>query len=139
MRHFVLASHGKFADGILHSLELIKGKHENIRTINAYTNENEDLQTQMNELLEDLDVNDELVVVTDIFGGSINNEFMNLLDDKRIHVIAGLNLPLVIELVTMSKHEKDVVNLIKTALVNSKRSIQYCNAILNNEDADEDF
>lgn len=139
MRYFLIASHGTFADGILNSVELITGKHNNIWTINAYINENEDIKDQITNAINSITLDDELVVVTDIFGGSVNNEFMKLLNDKRIHLVAGLNLPLLIELVTMNEVEKDTVKLVKTALCNAKSSIKYCNLELRKEEADDDF
>lgn len=139
MRYFLIASHGTFADGILNSVELITGKHNNIWTINAYTNGNEDIRDEITNAINSMTSDDELVVVTDIFGGSVNNEFMKLLNDKRIHLVAGLNLPLLIELVTMNEVEKDTVKLVKTALCNAKSSIKYCNLELRKEEADDDF
>ncbi|WP_054951125.1 PTS sugar transporter subunit IIA [Numidum massiliense] len=139
MRYFLFATHGRFATGILDSVELITGKHDNILTINAYTDENDDLDAQIAQVLSRLATADELVVVTDLFSGSVNNAFMNRLDDERIHLVAGLNLPLAIELVTMSAQEPDTVKLIETALNSSKQSIKYCNQELHFERTDDDF
>ena len=35
--------------------------------------------------------------MTDVFGGSVNNEFMGLLDTYSFHLVTGLNLALLIE------------------------------------------
>jgi fructoselysine and glucoselysine-specific PTS system IIA component len=139
MRYLLFASHGKLAEGMLHSVEMILGKQENVWTIAAYVDEEKDLFSQINDVLNKLWEDDELIVVSDIFGGSVNNEFMNLLIDKRIHLIAGLNLPLVIELVSMRNMEMDTSKLIKTALSNSKSSIKYCNLEIEIETEEEEF
>ncbi|MDF2790804.1 MAG: hypothetical protein K0S80_3905 [Neobacillus sp.] len=139
MRYLLFASHGRLAEGLLHSVEMITGKQENIWTLTAYVDEQVDLHSQINEVLRKLGKNDELIVVTDIFGGSVNNEFMNLIEDTRIHLIAGLNLPLAIELATMKDLTKDPLKLIKAALTNSKSSIKYCNAEIELVTNDEEF
>jgi fructoselysine/glucoselysine PTS system EIIA component len=139
MRYLLLASHGRLAEGMFHSVEMITGKQENVWTLCAYVEEKVSIQTQISELQTSLGEDDELIVVTDIFGGSVNNEFMNLVEDERIHVIAGLNLPLVIELVTMKDIEKDLLKLIKSALTNAKGSIKYCNSEIYIETEDEEF
>lgn len=139
MRYLLFASHGKLAEGILHSVEMITGKQENVWTISAYVDEEKDLHSQISDVINKLGKEDELIVVSDIFGGSVNNEFMNLLGDKRIHLIAGLNLPLVIELVSMRNMETDTLKLIKTALSNSKNSIKYCNQEIEIDTEDEEF
>ncbi|MBG9814423.1 hypothetical protein ABD68_23535 [Bacillus endophyticus] len=139
MRYFLFASHGRFAEGILHSVEMITGKHDNIWTLCAYIDEHNDIKSQIQEFLSEVADNDELVVITDIFGGSVNNEFMSLLDDKRIHLVTGLNIPLVIELITMNNIEVNTAKLIKTALYNSKKTIKYCNLELEISQLDEEF
>lgn len=139
MRHFLFASHGFFADGIRHALELIIGKRTNLSTLCAYTDKNVDIKDQIREVVERTAPH-ELIVITDLFGGSVNNEFMNLLrDHPRIYLISGLNLPLIVELVTMSEAVEDTNLLITKALQNAKASMQFCNLSLQKETVDEEF
>ncbi len=67
-RKLVLASHGKFASGILSSLELICGKNSNIITLDAYVKANYDLASEVEKLMRE-NRGKELIVITDIFGG----------------------------------------------------------------------
>ncbi|WP_222860476.1 PTS sugar transporter subunit IIA [Bacillus rubiinfantis] len=139
MRYILLASHGRLAEGMLHSVEMITGAQKDIWTLSAYVEEEVDLQLQINDVCDKLAETDELIIVSDIFGGSVNNEFMNRLGDKRIHLIAGMNLPLVIELVTLKNSAIATAELIEKALKNSKSSIKYCNPELAGDSEDEDF
>ncbi|MFJ1628013.1 PTS sugar transporter subunit IIA [Marinilactibacillus psychrotolerans] len=137
-RKIILASHGNFATGILSSLELICGKNDNIVTIDAYMtadyNLNDEISKRMNE-----NKGNELIVVTDIFGGSVNNEFLNYIHTENFYLIAGMNLPLVIELATQLEHTDSITALIKQALENSIMTIQFCNETIQNETEEEDF
>jgi fructoselysine and glucoselysine-specific PTS system IIA component len=139
MRYILLASHGRLAEGMLQTVEMIMGAQRDIWTLSAYVEEQADLHSQIREVLQKLGEDDELIVVSDIFGGSVNNEFMNTLEDKRIHLIAGMNLPLVIELITLKHIEMDTKQLIQTALKNSKASNKYCNATVAVDFEDEEF
>lgn len=139
MRYLLFASHGRLAEGMLHSVEMITGKQNHVWTLCAYVDRQRDLKDQIKEVLNKLEKDDELIVVTDIFGGSVNNEFMNVLSYQQIHVIAGLNLPLAIELVSMVHTNKDTEEIITSALLNSKNSIKYCNLEIQNHPTDEDF
>lgn len=139
MRYLLFASHGRLAEGMLHSVQMITGKQKHVWTLSAYVDRELDLKDQIKEVLNRLTKDDELLVVTDIFGGSVNNEFMNVLSDHPIHVIAGLNLPLAIELVSMIHTNKDTEEIIASAVLNSKSSIKYCNLELQNHPTDEDF
>ncbi|MEL4016421.1 PTS sugar transporter subunit IIA [Dryocola clanedunensis] len=129
-RHYIFASHGTFATGILNSVELILGKQNNIHTLCAYINEGEDLTEQVNNLMASFPAQDELVVLTDIFAGSVNNEFIRFIHRPGFHLLAGLNLPLIIEML-ISPQDEETQLLISESLASARQSIQYCNQTLN--------
>jgi fructoselysine and glucoselysine-specific PTS system IIA component len=140
MIRFVLASHGTFANGIYNALKIIMGEQQNISTLCAYVDEKADLKKQVSSIIDELSIEDELIVITDIFGGSVNNEFMNYTSRENIHLIAGLNLPLLIELVSRQQ-EENIPSLINEVLKCSRDSIQYCNSTLklSSKIRDEEF
>lgn len=138
MIKFLLASHGNLADGMYSSVKIIMGEQSNISTLCAYVKENFDLKKEVSKIINGLSCEDKLIVITDVFGGSVNNEFMTSLKNKNIYLISGLNLPLVIELITNQDNE-DIDSLINSALENSKDSICYCNKVINSVQADEEF
>ncbi len=49
-RHYIFASHGSFANGLLNSVELILGKQPDIHTLCAYVEEEVDLTQQVEAL-----------------------------------------------------------------------------------------
>lgn len=126
MVKILLASHGDLADGVYSTLKIIMGDQENISTLCAYKEENFDLNKTVLDIIAKLSSEDELIIVTDIYGGSINNEFMNYLEEGNIHLVAGLNLPLIMELLFI-KDNNNIENMIEIAIENSKNTIQYCN------------
>ena len=128
-RHYIFASHGSFANGLLNSVELILGKQPDIHT----------LTQQVEALMARFPAQDELIVITDIFAGSVNNEFVRFLSRPHFHLLSGLNLPLIIDLL-ISAAEDDTEKLITEALTNAKESIQYCNqTIASAMTMDKDF
>lgn len=138
-RHYIFASHGTFAHGILNSVELILGRQNNIHTLCAYINEGDDLTEQVDQLISAFPAEDELVVITDIFAGSVNNEFIRFIKRPGFHLIAGLNLPLIIEML-IAPQDEALPSLITDSLTNARQSIQYCNQTLDAAlVADKDF
>lgn len=138
-RHYIFASHGTFAHGILNSVELILGRQNNIHTLCAYINEGDDLTEQVEQLINVFPAEDELVVITDIFAGSVNNEFIRFIKRPGFHLIAGLNLPLIIEML-IAPQDEALPSLITDSLTNARQSIQYCNQTLDAAlVADKDF
>lgn len=137
-RMLVLASHGEFASGILSSLELICGKKNNIITLNAYLTTNYDLASEVEKLMKENQGN-ELIVITDIFGGSVNNEFLKYIHTPNFYLASGMNLPWLIEIVTHFATAESIPQLIKSSLSNSKEMLQFCNETIQVEREEEDF
>lgn len=136
-KKIILASHGKFASGILTSLELICGKQEHIQAVDCYVTPQFDIAETVEALLKEKN-NDETIVVTDIFGGSVNNEFIRYIEQPSFYLVAGLNLPFLIELVT-NLHHMETKAAIQRGLTNAKQSIQFCNETIKNEVEEDEF
>ena len=141
MRKFLLASHAYLAKGMKSSLELILGKQECVDVVCAYTDGQYDIKVEIEKKLTALQPEDELIVITDLFGGSVNNEFTSLLTntDKKIYLISGMNLALVMNLVVNKDEDADMESMIKDCMEESKGMMIYCNDLLKQEDVvDED-
>ena len=137
-RELVLASHGKFASGIYSSLELICGAKENIITLDCYLTEDFDLSKAVAELMS-RNRDKEMVVVTDLFGGSVNNEFLAYIKRPNYYLVAGMNLPFLVEFATQYEYTESVAELIEQTLNTSKEVIQFCNQTFEQELAEEEF
>lgn len=137
-RKMILASHGKFASGILSSLELICGKNDNITTLDCYITEDFDLTKAVDELMHQNE-GAEVVVVTDLFGGSVNNEFLRYINREHFYLVAGMNLPFLIEFATQFAFVPELKTTITSVLDSSKEAIQFCNLTYQTTVAEEDF
>ncbi|NHL58970.1 PTS sugar transporter, partial [Staphylococcus aureus] len=97
-RKYIFARHGRCANGLLSSVELNLGKKPDIHTLCANVEEEVDLTQQVESLVARFPAQDELIVITDIFAGSVNNEFVRFLSRPHFHLLSGLNLQLIIYL-----------------------------------------
>ena len=100
MRKYIIATHGHMAYGIGTTLSMIVGEPENLTIINAYTEECGDPTPEFKKVIDE-NPDDDIVIMTDVFGGSVNNNAMALTSNKRVHVVTGANLALVISIVMM--------------------------------------
>lgn len=93
----ILASHGTLAEGVFKAASIILGNKETERVqfLNCYIDEKQDVVKDINEIVESCDNN--TVVFTDIFGGSVNNNFYSKMEEKGFLLVSGLNLPMLIE------------------------------------------
>lgn len=135
MKRFVIATHGELAKGVLDTLELIMGSQKNFEAVCAYKNGENDISSRVRELVEQKKENEDLIVITDLFGGSVNNEFMNYTDREGIYLISGVNLSLLLELVVNQEEPSEV--MIRRSVELAREAITYCNR--KKEIRDEEF
>ncbi|WP_368250550.1 PTS sugar transporter subunit IIA [Enterococcus sp. 2201sp1_2201st1_B8_2201SCRN_220225] len=131
MRRILCMSHGPLAKGMIETLKIIVGELNNVDVLCAYIDGNNDVEQMIDAYLKD-HVDDELIVVTDIFGGSINNEWLKRLSKlPKVFLISGMHLSLLVELylkcqsVPFSKLLETLDNIIGEA----SSSIQLCNRL----------
>ena len=72
MRRIICISHGNLAKGMTETAKMIVGDFKNIDYYCAYSKEDEDIEREINRIIEENHEN-ELFVISDIFGGSVNN------------------------------------------------------------------
>lgn len=96
MRHVIIASHHRFAEGLRDTLEFIGGV-EGMRVVCAYVDE-----TPLDELVAaafgPVGDDDEVLVLTDILQGSVNQAFLPYMGEH-VFVVSGVNVACCLELV----------------------------------------
>ena len=133
-RKFLIATHGAFAKGVKSALDMIAGEMENISLIQAYLDESRSVEEELSDVLSTLSDTDELVIFTDLLGGSVNNIMLrNALRDN-VHIVSGFNLPLLIEIV-LADADTPAIEIIEEAINNAKQQMVYVNKLitLNND------
>lgn len=138
MRKLLLASHGPLARAMRETLQLFCGEDPRVKVLCAYVDED---TMDVNELIDfwerSRDPADQWIVITDVYGGSVNNAFMERLGDDSLRLIAGMSLPLVLEVFSKLSTLDDAE---LTALVSSVRQKGTCLCSLpNSVEEDEDF
>ena len=100
MKKIVIASHAKMAEGIQSTLELFVGTELDITYISAYVEDYPSVEDQITKFFNQLDADDQALIFTDLFGGSVNQKMILAAEERpNVFLIAGFNLPLVIELI----------------------------------------
>jgi len=101
MRKFLLISHGKFAEGCRQSLKFFIGDVSNIEAICGYVDDipvKDKISTYMKTVNQD----DELIVCSDLTGGSVNQLMVPYLARKKTFLVAGFNFALLMELTALA-------------------------------------
>jgi fructoselysine and glucoselysine-specific PTS system IIA component len=129
MRKFLIAAHGTLPEGIQSSLEIIMGSLENIFLIQAYVGENKSLKEEIDSVLEHINNEDELIVFTDLMGGSVTNQILQYALKENVYIISGFNLPLLLE-VLLADPSSPVLEVIETGINNARNQIVFVNKLI---------
>ena len=139
MRKVLVATHGRLAEGIRETMQFIMGDEGTVDVLNAYTSQEFDMHKEAERLVNNLGAGDELIVAADLFGGSVANAFVQYMPTGKVHVVTGVNLPMLIELAASAGGELSAEDLIETAIQTAKEGIVYSNKILSESaNAEED-
>ena len=139
MRQFIVASHAHFASGIVESIGLLSGERENVHALSMYVDGNEDLTKEAAAILDGFAADDEVVVCTDLFGGSVNNEFTKIVQTRpNTYLVANMNLPLLIQLL-FSDQEAPADQVIREILAADDTRVKFVNDLLTDADDEEEF
>ena len=111
MVKIMLASHGNLAAGMLSSAEMVFGKQDNVSVICAYVDGEDDVSTRIKGFIDSIAPDDSWIIFTDLFGGSVNNEFMKYISNPQIRLIAGMNLALVITAMSISEMKNNAAEV----------------------------
>ena len=120
MVKIMLASHGNLAAGMLSSAEMVFGKQDNVSVICA------DVSTRIKGFIDSIAPDDSWIIFTDLFGGSVNNEFMKYISNPQIRLIAGMNLALVITAMSISEMKNNAAEVEEELLGIADSVINFC-------------
>ncbi|MFI3888039.1 PTS sugar transporter subunit IIB [Streptococcus parauberis] len=100
----IIASHGKFAEGIHQSGSMIFGEQEKVQVVTFMPNEGpDDLYGHFNNAIQQFDADDEILVLADLWSGSPFNQASRVMGEnpeRKMAIITGLNLPMLIQAYT---------------------------------------
>jgi len=95
----VLVTHGKLAEEFRHALEHVVGPQTSFETV--CIGPEDDMDQRRLDIVEAVSRAEDghgVIILTDMFGGTPSNLSISVMDDGRVEVIAGVNLPMLIKL-----------------------------------------
>ena len=136
-RKFLIATHGTLAAGIKSSLDIIIGAQENVFLIQAYVDENVSVENEIKAILALVSDDDDLVIFSDILGGSVTNQMLQHALRPNVYIVSGFNLPLVIDII-LSDTDRPLNEIIEESIGNAKEQMVFVNKLLTTENKEEE-
>jgi len=108
----VLVTHGNLAGEFKNAVEHVVGPQKNIIALSIEADDHmENRRGDIAEAVQDVDTGDGVIILTDLFGGTPSNMAISMMQDDKIEVIAGINLPMLVKLVGLRENS----NLLEAA------------------------
>lgn len=119
----IVTGHGRFAEGITSSINLIAGPQENYVAVN-FEHEVDELESDLNAAIQSLKDCSGIIIFTDLAGGSpYKTAAMIAANHENVEIIAGTNLPMLAEIVMSRSFMDDVKSMAEMAVNTGKDMI----------------
>ncbi len=121
MKQIILASHGDFCLGLKQTVEMIAGTVENLDVMSFRPGEDPDnFRKRFENILSDQPT----MILVDLKGGTPFNTAMYLKKNHNLEIVTGVNLPMVLSVVTSRTEDSKIDDLVKVALDSSNWGIE---------------
>lgn len=130
--HIVITTHSTLCEGYLKATKLIlMNDATGISAVPFKENTSpDDFEESMKEIINQHHLQP-LIILTDLIGGTPNNVSIKQLNNNRIQIIAGINLPLLLELLMAQSAGKSIEEIdFKELLNSSQKSMVHINSLL---------
>jgi mannose PTS system EIIA component len=128
----VIVTHGQLGEALIGAAEFILGRRpEAIESISIDLSENaEKLRAKIAQGIKDVQEQAGALILTDMFGGTPSNLSYSFLEEGRIEVLSGVNLPILIQAVNLREKSIELGQLASDLEVFGKKSISLASGIL---------
>ena len=129
----VIVTHYRLGEEFLQALRLIVPDAPEFHSVSVEPTQTvEEMRGKIADALKAADKGHGILVLTDMFGGTPSNIALSFLDEHRVEVVTGLNLPMLIKLATMSE-DKPLDELAAFIKSYGQRNISVASELLPDE------
>jgi mannose PTS system EIIA component len=129
----VVVSHGQLATELLNAAEMIVGELPQFEAVSiGWHDDVESAREEIGLAIQRVDTGHGVLVLTDMFGGTPSNLGLSFLEDGRVEVVTGVNLPILIKL-AKPHGGKDLQSMAREICEHGRTSIRVASELLRSE------
>jgi PTS system mannose-specific IIA component len=129
----VVVAHFKLAREMVAATELIVGRQEQFTYVDIFPDEDvEQIKGRVVTALKSMNSGEGVIILTDMFGGTPSNISLSFLEEGRVEVVTGVNLPMLIKLVSY-RRDKMLPELAEFIAGYGKKNIYLATDLLRNK------
>jgi len=126
----LVVSHGRLAEALISSVQFLVGNLKRVKGISIWPRDRkEEVKDRIQKGIGEVDDGDGVVILTDVLGGTPTNLSLSFLEDEKVEVVTGVNIPMLLTLSSYRK-ERSLRDLGKLVKKSGRRSIILANEIL---------
>ena len=130
----VVVTHGNLAEELISAVKFVLSEEPSVKLAGVSLDPSKEFETfkkTIDDSIKAVDEGDGILLVTDMFGGTPSNISLSFLDEKKIEVISGVNLPMLLKLSTLNSDVK-LSDAIKIAEKAGRDNIIVASKLLDN-------
>ena len=129
MLGIVLVAHNDLAEAMKKVAEHVVGPLPDVMCISVLPEDDIDLKRkEIQKVIRKVNKRAGVVILTDMFGGTPSNLAISLMEEGKIEVISGMNLPMLVKLLRMRK--KPLKEAVKAAAESGEHYIMIASDLL---------
>ena len=129
----VIVTHGQLATELKRATEHVVGEQSQMATV--CIGPDDDMERRRDEIraaVRSVNTDQGVIILTDMFGGTPSNLSISMLDEGKVEVVAGVNLPMLIKL-SQARRGAQLADAAITARDAGRRYIAIASKILAGE------
>ena len=130
----LIVTHGNLAYELLNAARQIEADVKGIEAVPLEWNDTVDeAREKIAAALEKLGRDRGVIIFTDMFGGTPSNISLSFLEEGRVEVVTGVNLPMIVKFAMMKEEAKDVATLAHVISEKGSKAIRVASDLLTAE------
>jgi PTS system mannose-specific IIA component len=136
----VIVAHGHLAEELLATVEMIAGPMPRAKAVGILPKDSpEHIAASIQSAIKDVDEGHGVLVLTDMFGGTPSNVGITFLNEGKVEVLFGVNLPMLLKLATGRSEKPDQLGAVASQLARyGRRNIAPAGELLKGRALQED-
>jgi len=134
----LVITHGNLGNELIKVAELIKGPQQGTLSISVDASRGlDDLRKEITASIRKVDSGSGVLVLTDLFGGTPSNVSLAFLKERKVEVVTGVNLPMLLKVPDVREKETDLAKFAAEIRDYGKKNIYLASEVLKKKIGDD--
>ena len=127
----LIVTHGNLAYELLKAAQKIEANLTGIEAVPLeWSDTVDEAREKIRAALETIGADRPVIIFTDMFGGTPSNISLSFLEQGRVEIVTGVNLPMIVKFAMLQGEAKDVTTLAHTITEKGSKAIRVASDLL---------